>query len=197
MLRAVLFDLDNTLVDRECAFRECLGSHFPQAAIRDELTRLDSGGYGDRAELFAAWSRHAATAMDQALFGQILARRIQPDRDLVATLQALSRTVKLGIISNGGSSTQRGKWSAAGLQHVIPANCVWVSEEVGFAKPDTRIFLMATQMLEEAPGDCLYIGDHEENDVRGALAAGMRARLVRNMLTSRLLNEIIKEERFS
>ena len=195
VLRAVLFDLDNTLVDRDRAFLECLSCQGVSGVISEELMRLDCRGYGDRARLFAAWSQHCGTAMNQQLFGEMLARRILPDSELLHALGALSRTVKLGIISNGGGSTQRGKWRAAGLESIIPAHHVWVSEELGFAKPDPRIFLQAAAFLGEAPGDCLYLGDHQENDVRGALAAGMRARLVTEVLTANALQKILTKER--
>ena len=194
MLRAVLLDLDNTLIDRDRAFHDCVCRHFREPDARAELLALDNGGYGDREALFAAWRRHSGVAINQELFGRMLAEGIHPDRDLLQALEALSRVVKLGIISNGGSDTQRRKWIAAGLHQVIPYGRVVVSAEVGVAKPDRRIFLMASQILGEAPGDCLYLGDHERNDLRGATAAGMRARLVETVLNAERLNAFIAQE---
>lgn len=194
VLRAVLFDLDNTLVDRDRAFRDCIFRHFHESGIRHELFRLDNSGYGNREMLFAAWRRYSGMAIDQELFGRMIAEEIHPDGDLLEALNALSQILKLGIISNGGSSTQRRKWAAAGLSQVIPSGRVLVSAEVGVAKPDRRIFLMASQTLGEAPGDCLYLGDHERNDLHGATAAGMRARLVETVLTAERLNAFIEEE---
>src|SRR2546428_154940 len=99
MLNAVLFDLDNTLVDRDQAFRECINAHFPDAAVRTELLQLDHRGRGDCAALFDRWSQHAGTSMNQEMFGRLLAERLQPDVELLDALRALSAAVKLGIIT--------------------------------------------------------------------------------------------------
>lgn len=194
MLRAVLFDLDNTLVDRDRAFRESVSRHFTEPSVREELLQLDNGGYGNRADLFTAWQRHSGEAMNQELFGAMLAEGIHPDSGLLHALKVLSRGLKLGIISNGGSSTQRKKWIAAGLHEVIPHEHVLISAEVGVAKPDPRIFMMASQLLGEVPGDCLYLGDHERNDLYGATAAGMRARLVESVLNAERLTALVDQE---
>jgi HAD superfamily hydrolase (TIGR01509 family) len=195
MLNAVLFDLDNTLVDRNRAFRECVDASFREPAVRKELLELDAGGHGDREALLAMWERHAGAPMTQAGLGSQIADRLQPDRGLLNALHALAEIVPLGIVTNGGSETQRRKIRAAGLDEVIPRERVWISAEVGRSKPDPRIFLMASQSLGVAPENCLVIGDHEPHDIVGATAAGMCAQLVDAVLDGERLAALMKQER--
>jgi putative hydrolase of the HAD superfamily len=51
--------------------------------------------------------------------------------------------------------------------------CIVLSEELGIRKPDPAIFWHAAELLDVAPGDCLYIGDSYDNDVVGAKRSGM------------------------
>jgi HAD superfamily hydrolase (TIGR01509 family) len=194
MLNAVLFDLDNTLVDRDRAFHECVHAHFRDPAVRRELFRLDQGGRGAREPLFSFWEQHAGKPMNQATFGRLLAQRLQPDRRLLQALRILARRVKLGIITNGSGETQRLKFHAAGLAEVIPLHHLWVSGELGNAKPDPAIFLLACRALAESPEHCLFIGDQEQDDQAGAAAAGMRARRVHTVLNAERLGDLLRQE---
>jgi len=194
MLRAVLFDLDNTLVDRNRAFRESVHSRFDNPDVCAELLRRDQGGRGDRAALFACWEQQSGGAMNQTRFGQLIAEHLQPDRNLIRALQAHSSTLKLGLITNGGSKTQRQKIRAAGLEEVFPADRVWISAEVGHEKPGATIFLRACQSLGTAPASCLFVGDHEQDDLHGAMNAGLRVRLVDSVLDANELNRLLGQE---
>jgi len=195
MLQAVLFDLDNTLIDRDRAFRDCVDASFGEATVRAELLQLDDHGHGPRGPLLEAWERHTGSPMTPGILGNQIADRLQPDRNLLKALQALSASVKLGIITNGGSETQRRKIRAAGLSEVFPHDRVWVSAEVGKAKPDPEIFQIALQSLNVPAGNCLFVGDHEGNDLKGAIAAGLRASLVKTALDGERLETLIKQER--
>jgi putative hydrolase of the HAD superfamily len=196
MINAVLFDLDNTLVDRNGAFRDCVYERFNIPAVRTELIQLDENGYGDREKLFSTWHRHGGNSMNQEIFGKRIAERIRPNRDLLSELFVISKTVKLGIITNGGSENQRRKFCAAGLSDVISHAHVWVSSEVGIEKPDAKIFLLASRELDELPENCVYVGDHE-NDFTGASAAGMRACLVEEVLDSERLVALLAAQQIS
>lgn len=193
MHSAVLFDLDNTLIDRDRAFRECVDAAFSDPAVREELLDLDDGGQGDRGALLETWERHAGSTLTQSMLGKLIAGRLHPDRSLLDALHLLSASVKLGIITNGGSETQRCKIRSAGLNDIIPHNCVWVSEEVGMVKPNAWIFRLAMQSLEVAPENCIFIGDQERDDLAGAMAAGMRAHLVDGVLDGEQLDALMKQ----
>ena len=195
MLHAVLFDLDNTLIDRERAFRDCVDAAFSDATVRTEILQLDDHGHGPRGPLLNAWERHTGSPMTQLILGNLIADRLQPDRGLLNALHALSSSVKLGIVTNGGSETQRRKIRSAGLSEVFPHERVWVSAEVGKAKPDRAIFQLVLEGLNVSAGHCLFVGDHERNDIGGAIAAGLRASQVRTVLNGERLEALMNEER--
>src|SRR5688572_3701888 len=130
MLKAVLFDLDNTLIDRNAAFEACVFESFSDSSIRREIIDVDAGGTGKRAVLFKLWEQHSGRLMNQSVFGQMISERIRPDPALLHVLKNISRTVRVGIISNGSGETQRAKMRAAGLDSVFGEH-VWISEEVG------------------------------------------------------------------
>jgi HAD superfamily hydrolase (TIGR01549 family) len=82
-----------------------------------------------------------------------------------------SQGYRLGIISN---------WPA-GLAHFCDElgilgylDCVIVSAEVGYEKPDPRIFQAASLRLLVPPPKILHVGDQPIDDVQGAQAAGFR-----------------------
>jgi putative hydrolase of the HAD superfamily len=179
MPKALLFDLDNTLIDRNGAFEACLAESFHhQEEPRTRLRGLDLGGWGCRDSLFAAWQEISGQPMDQSIFAHRLASHLRPQPETVNLLEELSRTYKLGLISNGGGRGQRQKLKAAGLDRVFAAEHIWISGEVGWAKPDPRIFHLASRTLGLEAVDCLYIGDSEAVDGAGARAAGMNYRQV-------------------
>ncbi|MCX7985239.1 MAG: HAD family hydrolase [Bacteroidetes bacterium] len=92
--------------------------------------------------------------------------------DVIEVLEYL-RPYPLGIITNGALSTQSQKIDSTGIRGYF--DCIVISEAVGCAKPDPAIFLYATQQLHCSPEECYFIGDSWENDVRGSIAAGMKA----------------------
>jgi putative hydrolase of the HAD superfamily len=93
--------------------------------------------------------------------------------DAVAALNALGRTHRLALVTNGASCLQREKLRASGLEDRFEA--IVVSEDLGVGKPDPLPFLAALEALAAEPADAWMIGDSLERDVEGALAAGLRA----------------------
>lgn len=87
------------------------------------------------------------------------------------TLAALSSRYRLGVISNGYADTQRPRLVAAGLTDYFET--IVVSGEVGWAKPDPRIFAHALAALDVTPTATLYVGDSVSHDLVGALGAGL------------------------
>src|SRR5690606_18834674 len=54
-----------------------------------------------------------------------------------------------------------------------------VSDEVGFEKPDARLFQWAPEQANVEPGQALMIGDRVDNDIRPAKALGIQTRWLR------------------
>jgi putative hydrolase of the HAD superfamily len=79
---------------------------------------------------------------------------------------------RLGIVSNGQTSHQRGKLARTGITDRF--DCILISEECGHAKPAAEIFLAACSRLGESPAGAIYIGDRYDVDAEGARRAGLR-----------------------
>ena len=186
---AILFDLDNTLFDREAAFRGLAEDFFderllgvtslPRADAVALMVAWDDDGYSDRQEMRERWvAEWPETGMDfDALNGwyrQVMARRSLPDAAVNDFLARLNRTgMPWGIVTNGNGRNQRAKCRAAGLEALT--HFIIVSEEQGYAKPDQRIYQDAMSALGLAsPDGVLFVGDNPVTDIDGARAFGMR-----------------------
>ncbi len=86
-----------------------------------------------------------------------------------------SRGYRLGMITNGPTEHQKNKLRALGITKYIPKEAIFISEEVGAAKPNPQIFQYAAQKVNQSPENLLYIGDTWANDIVGAYKAGWQA----------------------
>jgi putative hydrolase of the HAD superfamily len=93
--------------------------------------------------------------------------------DARPALEELRGRYRLGLITNGAPDVQRAKLDGSGLERYFES--VLVSGEVGFGKPDARIFELALEQLAVAAGEAVMVGDSVRRDVEGALAAGIGA----------------------
>ena len=76
----------------------------------------------------------------------------------------------MALVTNG-SKSQREKIDAIKASSYFDE--ILISEEVGIAKPDPRVFQMAMSKLDATPDQSVFIGDSLEHDVSGARNAGM------------------------
>ena len=81
----------------------------------------------------------------------------------------------LGLLTNGPSVHQRDKIRVLGLGQWIEESHVFISAEIGAAKPDIRAFRKVQEALGLDAGHIYYIGDSFANDVAGAKRAGWKA----------------------
>ncbi|MEO8189081.1 MAG: HAD family hydrolase [Acidobacteriota bacterium] len=94
----------------------------------------------------------------------------------IETLSTLKeRGYRIGVVSNADGRV-RALLEIAGLSPFLEV--VVDSFEVGFEKPDPRIFQAATDRLGVTSAECVYVGDIYSIDVLGARRAGMRAILI-------------------
>ena len=184
VIAAILFDLDNTLFDREAAFRgvaedfydeqPCIGvTSLPRADAVALMVAWDDDGYSDRQEMRERWvAEWPETGMDfDALNGwyrQVMARHSLPDAAVNDFLAHLNRHgMPWGIVTNGNGRNQRAKCRLTGLAALTSFTIV--SEEQGYAKPDPRIYQDAMSALGLAsPGGVLFVGDNPVTDIEGA-----------------------------
>ena len=171
--KALLFDLDNTLVARDEAFEAVLREDFPPGETRDLMRKLDASGLACRDRLFREWENHSGNSVSQETFVDRLVSHLKPIPRLLDSLKKLAEEYDIGVISNGGHRSQWAKLKATGLDEIFPPDRVWISADLGFAKPDPRIFWRACESLGLEPSECLYVGDSEEIDGLGARRAGL------------------------
>jgi HAD superfamily hydrolase (TIGR01509 family) len=96
----------------------------------------------------------------------------RPDERVVALLRGLHDAgIPWGIITNG-TPTQWPKVAASGFGDIMPF--MVVSAEVGYEKPDPRIYQDGLKQFGGvAAASTLFVGDNVETDIGGAQAAGM------------------------
>lgn len=89
-------------------------------------------------------------------------------------VEAARRLAPIAVITNFTEAAQQHqKIAAAGLDGLFEH--VFISGEVGHAKPDPRIFHHAAANIGARIEDCIHIGNSWEADIAGALGAGAAA----------------------
>lgn len=194
----ILFDLDDTLFDHTHASRAALAQmhdvHFPGVAfetfahehvrlleihhhrfLSGELT-MDQARAARMRELFSTFGQKIdnATALN---IGAEYRREHQNNRRLVdgarELLDALSSKSRLGIVTNNSVAEQMEKLRTLDIGRYF--DTLVMSEDVGIAKPDKRIFAIALERMGAKAHETVMIGDSYTNDVIGAVDAGIAA----------------------
>ncbi len=185
---AVLFDLDNTLYDREAAFHRWADAYLKNtlrltgaeeiARVHALIGEMDANGYGSKAAIFERL--HAlypalpgGPAWSVDLFRDEFFTYITPEAETEALLDALADArLPFGVITNGSARQWR---KLEGLGLIRRTGCLFVSETFGGKKPDRAIFEAAAAHLGVTPARILFVGDNPVVDILGAQAAGMKA----------------------
>lgn len=193
LVRAVLFDLDDTLwpivpvIKRaENLLYDWLTMHAPAVAQRvtiesmrerrQELMATDPVYQLDlrilrRAVLTEAFLSVGddVAMVDKAMEVFSRARNeVTPFEDVLPTLNNLRGRFALGSVSNGAADLH-----AIGIAHYFQASVA--AYRFGCAKPDAAIFHAACSELGVAPHEAVYVGDDPLLDVEGAQKAGLQA----------------------
>lgn len=92
-------------------------------------------------------------------------------RELLEWLDTQRERYSLAVITNGFSEAQIPKMRTSGIDRFFSK--FFLSEDIGFMKPDRRFFEVALQRLNAEPDECLVIGDDYKVDIAGAMAVGI------------------------
>jgi HAD superfamily hydrolase (TIGR01549 family) len=93
--------------------------------------------------------------------------------ELINIIKAKGKLV--GIITNGPVQHQFNKISSLGLTSCVSREHIFISDEVGVAKPNKQLFHHVAQKVNLIPSEILYIGDSWPNDVVAPMEAGWQA----------------------
>lgn len=188
VLRAVLFDLDDTLLDRSGAYAR-LCRHWYRTLPREgrppdeerfvsRMATWDQAGrakhecYGSLLQLWPGCFADVETAI--ATHRRLLPKFVKLDPRTRGLLVRLRRAgIRSAAVTNGTSASQRPKLRNTGIDDLVDA--IVVSEEVGVAKPEPEIFRHALAALDADPATTLFVGDNPAADIGGAKALGMLA----------------------
>lgn len=187
MISAVLFDLDETLLNRTASVTDFLPDQYQRFADdlgnvaldvwRARFLALDQKGHMRKSVVYPALlkefggnaARAAALLEDYKQRCSLFAQPFPGMRDTLIGLRAGG--LKLGIVTNGEIAIQTPNINALGLPDLVDA--ILISEQEGLRKPDVALFHRAAERLAVRPEQCLFVGDSPEADIVGAHRAGM------------------------
>ncbi len=170
-LRAVFFDVGETLVDEErwwrlLAERSGLQPHVLWAALGVTIERGE-----EHDELWGHLGIEQPTTWLQQLTYEV--GDLYPDA--IACLEgAQALGLRVGIVGNQTAALEQWAREAA-----LPADVISSSNTFGVRKPDLRFFRHIVELAGCLPGEVAYVGDRVDNDVLPAAAAGLMAIHVR------------------
>jgi 5'-nucleotidase len=195
-IKAVLFDIDDTLYDRAGAQSialELIVKRFSAVFGKIEKSRLNEAWQESdrlstidfeanppseyrrdtRSKIFLGVLNIREDLVD-AVTGVYLEEYPKinaPIEGAIDVVRNLSLRYKTGAVSNSLADVQYRKLETLGIRDYL--SCIVLSDELGVLKPDPRIFAHAAALLRNYPGECLFVGDSFSSDVVGSKAAGM------------------------
>ncbi|HEM2779744.1 TPA: HAD family hydrolase [Streptococcus suis] len=197
-MKALIFDVDDTLYDQIQPFERALERHIEVAREQIEPLYLSFRRYAD--EVFEATAIGKMSLKDSHIYrmkhaladfgyqvSEATALAIQIDYDYFQGQIELSpvfpeifswcqaQGIVMGIITNGPYRHQLRKIRTMGLVNWFELEHVLISGQVGITKPNPAIFQLMEERLGMSGEDICYLGDSFENDVVGAKAANWKA----------------------
>ncbi|GAA0420930.1 noncanonical pyrimidine nucleotidase, YjjG family protein [Acrocarpospora corrugata] len=182
MQKLVLFDMDNTLIDLDAAFRlwaeEFAEVHSLGDAGRRWLLELDEKGVAHRELMFQRIKHHfdLRPTADQlwAAYRARMPQLVGCRPEVLAMVARLRNAGWLvGIVANGMADNQLGKLQNTGLAAAVDGYAVSGAE--GIRKPDVALFAIAAARCGASlQGSGWMVGDNLTADIEGGRAAGLR-----------------------
>lgn len=188
MIKAAIFDLDGTLLNRDESVKMFIDrqydrlskliGHIPKEKYVTRFIELDNRGYVWKDKVYQqlvnefdfvnlTWEELLQDYLSEFKNNCI------PFPNLIRMLEELkSNNLLLGMITNGYGQFQMDNIMALGIDKYF--DVILISEWEGIKKPDTRIFNKALEKLNVSANESIFMGDHPKNDVIGAKKVGMK-----------------------
>ena len=195
MIRALFFDLDNTLFDRGETFRRYALdllqrrglSGALQSSVFQRMVEMDrKNQHLPFGEYVTAMTGHcpelqwdSAAFLSDYLPGLLL--HVQLHSPTIDLLHELSKSHELALVTNGGALRQREKLKRSGLLACFEPRRIFISEEIGSEKPHPPIFNAALATTSVSPAEILFCGDDPVCDIAGAHRQGLKTCWVRGV----------------
>ena len=179
MVRAVVFDVGETLLDdsREWgAWADWVG--VPRHTFSTVLGAVTAAGRNN-AETFQYFRPGFDLAHERQLREDAGRGEQIEDTDLYPDVRPNLAALRAGGLWVGvaGNQTPRAAQLLRALD--LPVDYIGTSGEWGVAKPSQGFFEQVIEIAPGRPGEIVYVGDHRDNDVLPAKAAGLRVALIR------------------
>ncbi|HSA21351.1 MAG TPA: HAD-IA family hydrolase [Myxococcota bacterium] len=186
--RALLFDLDGTLVDSMPAHLEAWrvvlaprGLRFPDGFMEEVAGRPTLAIAGLLRERFGFPVEPAALAAEKQAAFLARVERVRPVPETVALARAAHGKLPLAVGTGGRREQSARLLERAGLRALFSA--VVTSEDVARPKPAPDTWLRCAELLGVPPEGCLVLED-AESGFEAARRAGMRVLDVRPYILS-------------
>ncbi len=187
MPNIILFDLDQTLLDRNTSlikFVEWQVNFFQLVSQQNKqnfiarFIELDNNGNVWKDLVYSQLIEEFNIQAFSVDF--LLESYVNDFNKFCSSFESVPETIKnlynkgykLGLVSNGKSPFQENNFYALGLKEFF--STIIVSEAVGMRKPDRQIFEYACRELGCTPNECIFVGDNPKADIEGANNAGMK-----------------------
>ncbi|MEG0451068.1 MAG: HAD family hydrolase [Lysinibacillus sp.] len=188
MIKAVIFDLDGTLLNRDESVKVFIDRQYdrlhkqldqiPKEKYVTRFIELDNRGYVWKDKVYQQLVNEFEDVditweeLLQDYIGEFKNNCI-PFPNLKRMLEELkSNNLVLGMITNGYGQFQMDNIKALGIEKYF--DVILISEWEGIKKPDPRIFNKALEKLDVSANESMFVGDHPENDVKAAQNLGIK-----------------------
>lgn len=187
MIKAVIFDLDGTLLNRDASVRAFINcqyellnqwvGHIPKETYSSRFIELECRGYVWKDKVYQQLvDEFRITGITQEFLLQDYIEHFKqsciPFPNLIYLLEKLMRkSISIGLITNGKGQFQMDVIEALGIKKYFKT--ILISEWEGIRKPDPGIFYSALERLNVPAHQSIYVGDHPQNDIQAARNAGL------------------------
>jgi 2-haloacid dehalogenase len=192
--KALLFDLDNTLLDftasEKIGLDKVHAAYFNKHISRDKLENIYHAINKHlwrlvecnqcsvdfvKLERFRLLVEATALSFKHEELAELYENTIAESADwypgVKETLTTLKTKHRLGIVTNGLAQVQQTKYQRLEINKLC--ECYLISDVLGIAKPDKEIFTVALKQLNLRAEEVLMIGDSLASDYQGAINAGL------------------------
>ena len=190
-MKAIIFDLDQTLIDRTKTVRKYLNGQYDrfatelscsQDAFTTSVMRTQKNGYADKLTAY----EESMEELGQSVEAEVLLTDFKAtyglDGELYPNIKEMLAKVSeryvLGMVTNGRTNTQNAKIDSAGIREFFKV--IKVSETEGVSKPNEEIYLRCLADLGLSAEECVFVGDHPVSDIAGPKSLGMKTVWIRS-----------------